>query len=136
MHVMRWTSLAVLVASLWVGGCESLSDYRDPQALGKVPPRAKLCDSGCVGVGAKLGWGMQVAGPGTLILVAGEEPILTQAVAANDRVQVVIDHALLGDCSITLTVNGARAGFAASKIGAYRWYFVPADGDHAAAMGG
>ena len=71
-----------------------------------------------------------------MILVAGEEPILTQVVAGNDRVQFVIDHALLGDCSITLTVNGAVAGRAVSKAGAYRWYFVPAEGDQARATGG
>ena len=64
MQAIRWTKLAVVAVSLSVGGCASLSDYRDPQALGKVPVPAELCGSGCVSGGASLALGRQVAGPG------------------------------------------------------------------------
>lgn len=107
-----------------VCGCTDLSDYRDARETGAISPDAHLRGAGCVTLGSELTLGGVEPQAGTFILVAGEQPILTQAVAANDDVSAEIHGPLFGPCNIVLVVNGKSVRQATSKVEAYRAYFV------------
>jgi hypothetical protein len=117
-----------MVTCLWVSGCAvSSSNYRDPQALGHVPLQAEPRSWGLVGSLSKLGLAAgEVTEPGTVILVAGEEPILSETVAASDRIRAEVTPGWMGEHQVCLEVNGSVVGRASSKAGAYRFYFAPA----------
>jgi len=118
-----WAALAV---SILAWGCASTNDYGNPQAMGKVPMQAQGCGVGCAGDGSRLTLGVRASQPGSFILVAGDTPILTQTVSANDMVLAEVDHPLFGQCHIAVKVNGIVMEHADSKIAVYRAYFLPA----------
>jgi hypothetical protein len=124
----NWKWYLVAGISLLLGGCYSTGDYRDPQAIGRVPVEAKSCGVGCAGDGTRLTLGTQAKEAGEFIVVAGDTPILRQRVGANDMVWVNVNHRFLGKCHIEIVVNNVVTQKADSGVAVYRGYFLAGNG--------
>jgi hypothetical protein len=124
---LRWKKPVVACLALLLSGCVSEVEFGDPQLTGAVPVEAQNWGIALVGYRGKAVVSNDAKQPGTVIVVAGLDPIFKQAVAANDDVQVEAEYPLIGDCQIRLKVNGVVVNQAASKVSACRIYFVPSE---------
>jgi hypothetical protein len=123
-------SRCFLLLCLALTGCTGFYDstdlYGDPVALGRVPHTARLCATGTVGWSMTLSLGGGRGNAGTFIIVAGDKPILSRSVTPAQLVIASVTNSAVGDCQISLWVDGSVVATTNSRIETYRLYFVPA----------
>jgi hypothetical protein len=129
-QIRSFMAAGVAAALLAAGaGCAvHEADYQDPQQLGVISPHAELRNKGLVGHGlvkVKIDSG-QVSEQGTVIVVAGEQPIFYRVVGPGDEVEANLSRWADG-CIVQLSVNGNVVTEQVAKPSLYRIYFVPAD---------
>lgn len=100
---------------------------RDVKASGAVDSRATLLNSGVAGKGANIE--MQTVSlpqSGTVIVIAGEEPIWSQSVQAGDKVNVEVTNGWVGDYHVLISATDRSKFEIDSKCAGYRIFFEPA----------
>jgi len=124
---LRRKNALIACLALFLGGCVSEVEFGDPQLTGAVPVDAQNWGIALVGYRGKAIVSNDAKEPGTVIVLAGINPLFKQAVTVNDDVEVEAEYPLIGDCQIRLKVNGVVVNQAASKVSACRIYFVPSE---------